>query len=483
MLRLTRGPAVLAVLAVLASLSAGVLAGCDNSAAPVQWNFTLSHVSPSNGQMAGGKLLRLVGTNFPNRIDSVRVGSQRLSGVTRKEASAIDGIVPGVSEPGIHDVTLYTSAGDTTCRGCYRYNPPVTWRSIVAGGSHSCSLESRGFAYCWGDNTIGQLGQESWPGGPDWCDEPNEYFNLTLLNCSGAPLAVAGGIPFESLSAGSSHTCGLVISGQTYCWGHNGYGQLGDGSNNDRRAPVRVGPPTFSSLNSGRFHTCGLTNEGAAYCWGSNFEFALGNGSSVDRNTPGQVAGGLVFVSLAAGDSFTCGLTSLGAAYCWGSNRDGQLGDQSTRNRGAPGLVLGDVKYVSIIAGAYHACGLTTAGAAYCWGMNGYGQLGDGSTTNRGIPVATGGSHTFIQLTAGAYHTCGLQSAGTVLCWGGWIGRYVTPVPVSGGPLFASIHGGGFHTCGLGVDNSAWCWGENNRHQLGDGSRVAHYQAVAVQKP
>ena len=35
-------------------------------------------------------------------------------------------------------------------------------------------------------------------------------------------------------------TCALLTSGAVTCWGYNGYGQVGDGTNNDRYVPVAV---------------------------------------------------------------------------------------------------------------------------------------------------------------------------------------------------------------------------------------------------
>jgi alpha-tubulin suppressor-like RCC1 family protein len=39
-----------------------------------------------------------------------------------------------------------------------------------------------------------------------------------------------GGTGFASVSVGNMHACGVTLEGKAYCWGWNGYGQLGDGA-------------------------------------------------------------------------------------------------------------------------------------------------------------------------------------------------------------------------------------------------------------
>lgn len=88
-------------------------------------------------------------------------------------------------------------------------------------------------------------------------------------NGTGPPDDDAAAFLFESLTVRSSHTCGLTPEGKAYCWGWNGYGQLGDGSITNRSTPVAVtGDLTFSALEAGGAHTCGITTDGATYCWG-----------------------------------------------------------------------------------------------------------------------------------------------------------------------------------------------------------------------
>jgi len=84
-----------------------------------------------------------------------------------------------------------------------------------------------------------------------------------------------------------------------------------------------------------------VTGDGAAYCWGRNAFGQLGNGTTQDRSRPEPVSGGHEFTSIHALGSHTCGLSRVGRTHCWGYNLEGQLGDGTRENRASPILVDG----------------------------------------------------------------------------------------------------------------------------------------------
>jgi alpha-tubulin suppressor-like RCC1 family protein len=178
--------------------------------------------------------------------------------------------------------------------GCSRV--PVA----VAGGlrfgqvdispNFACGLTSSGVAYCWGDNSYGQLGDGS-TSGPEMCYVYDVYGSGSWP-CSSAPVAVAGRLTFAALSAEGGHACGLTMSGAAYCWGDNSFGELGDGTATTSVTPVAVGGNlTFATVSAGGAgNTCGVTTTGVAYCWGDNSYGQLGDGTQTGSLVPVKVA-------------------------------------------------------------------------------------------------------------------------------------------------------------------------------------------------
>jgi len=108
-------------------------------------------------------------------------------------------------------------------------------------------------------------------------------------NCNGQTdednvCGIAGG-PRAKVSAGLWHTCAVKTDGSLWCWGSNGYGQLGDGTNTGRTTPVQIMSSGVSSVSLGLWHTCAVKTDGSLWCWGTNWSGQLGDGSAW-KNTP-----------------------------------------------------------------------------------------------------------------------------------------------------------------------------------------------------
>ncbi len=388
--------------------------------------------------------------------------------------------------------------------------------AISAGSYHTCALEDAG-AWCWGNNSYGQLGDGTTTG-PDAC--------WLGLACSTTPLAVSGlGSGVSAISAGGDHTCALKDGG-VWCWGANDNGALGNGSDTGPQfcwglprchaTPVAVPGMTsgVTAISAGTTYTCAL-KDGGVWCWGGNDSGELGDGTTTPRYLPVAVAGmasGVTAITTSWGS--TCAVKN-GGAWCWGSNSSGRLGigtstGPETCTEGsvvwecstAPVAVAGMASGVTaIVAGGHHICALK-GGGAWCWGRNINGELGDGGDTGPETcsgqsnvwacstsPVAVAGMASGVTaISAGFSHTCALKDGGA-WCWGGnsngELGDGTTtqrhaPVAVTGLVNGVSaISTFSVHTCAL-KDGGAACWGRNQYGQLGNNTTTDSNVPVAV---
>src|SRR5438034_1267508 len=156
--------------------------------------------------------------------------------------------------------------------------------TLSVGYWHACGLTADSTAYCWGDNDGGQLGATTL--------ETCAGFGV-VISCSTVPVPVESAPKFAKLSAGSFHSCGVVAGGDGYCWGSNFNGELGDGTGANSPTPVLIaGGLSFGAVSAfGRYHSCGFTAAGVAYCWGYNGWGQLGDGTGYDAYAPVQVIG------------------------------------------------------------------------------------------------------------------------------------------------------------------------------------------------
>ncbi|WP_376753776.1 RCC1 domain-containing protein [Candidatus Southlakia epibionticum] len=199
---------------------------------------------------------------------------------------------------------------------------------IHAGYYHSLALASDGTVYAWGQNTYGQLG------------------NNTMINAN-APVSVqtigtpmAGKIIIQ-LAAGNSQSVALASDGTIYAWGWNMYGQLGNGTTVDTRIPVAVkvtGTPmagkVIAQVAASNAHTLAVASDGTVYDWGWNQYGQLGNNTTTNSSVPVAVqttgtpmVGKVISQVTSGGSANSLALASDGTMYTWGWGQHGQLGN------------------------------------------------------------------------------------------------------------------------------------------------------------
>ncbi len=394
------------------------------------------------------------------------------------------GLVTGVALGG--PVTVRATSG--TVVGTSRITAAhLVFASVSVGPGHICGLTTSGAAYCWGDNTAGQMG-----------------IGMADTNTYPTPVAAVGpgggaSLIFASLSANAGgFTCGRTVAGAAYCWGDNSYGQLGIGTPDlvPHPTPTQISLPgslTFATIDIGGGFACAVASSGAAYCWGLNSYGQLGTGDTLWLAAPTAVGGTLTFSAVLPGNVYSCGIATGGAAWCWGRGKAGVLGNgvADTLAHPSPQAVSGGLSFTALSSGGLTACGLVGT-AAYCWGRNAAGEIGNGTTVRATTPAAVSGGLTFSTVAAGAFISCGVASTGAAYCWGdnsvGEMGigaadlnAHTVPEAVSGGRTYRTISTGrGGETCAVTTGGVLYCWGGNMRGELGDGTTAERDAPVKV---
>lgn len=281
---------------------------------------------------------------------------------------------------------------------------PDSISSLAVGSNYICVVNMQGGAKCIGKNDFGQLGNGTFSTAYTFADVTGLTSNV------------------RSVVVGDHHTCVLTSAGGVQCWGRNFLGQLGNGKDSYSNVPVNVEGLSEGviSLVAGTNSTCAFMTKGPVKCWGDNEWGQLGDGTQINRHAP--VDASLIprdTVSLAIGNNHTCAMTRSGEVRCWGDNTWGQIGSNARLLQLEPVNIPGlENNIKEITAGDEHTCALTNAGAVKCWGRNNGGQLGNNSGKNSYTPVDVRGlSSGIVHLRAGDAETCALSEQGALTCW------------------------------------------------------------------
>ena len=230
--------------------------------------------------------------------------------------------------------------------------------------------------------------------------------------------------PVKAIAAGDSHSIALKDDGTVWTWGYNANGQLGDGTTTQRTSPVQVnGLTNITAIEAGYYLTAGiagshshsiaLKNDGTVWTWGDNSYGQLGDGTTNQRTTPVQVSGLTNVLAIAGGYGRSFALKNDGTVWGWGElwYMDGPIcAGCAPVDYTRPSQILADVLNISAIAASDHGVALITDGTVKTWDYTyfhwGYNGLGDGTITSVSA------------VAAGDLYTITLKNDGTVWTWG-----------------------------------------------------------------
>ena len=222
--------------------------------------------------------------------------------------------------------------------------------------------------------------------------------------------------------------------GKVYVWGWNGYGQLGNGTNENSDIPICISEiqdnPLYEKnivmVSSQGSHKMALDDAGNVYTWGWNVFGQLGNGSNENNNIPiciSEIEESQLYeksiVDISAGKNFSIAVDSSGKVYTWGYNAAKSLGNGTRNNSNIPiciseidESILGEKTIVEVSVGHENVMALDNMGSLYAWGYS-YGvypiSLNNIIVCNQ---ISMGMSHIIILDNNGKVYTAGNNDMG-----------------------------------------------------------------------
>ncbi|MFO0561443.1 MAG: hypothetical protein U0269_25725 [Polyangiales bacterium] len=370
---------------------------------------------------------------------------------------------------------------------------------LRAGHERTCARLRDGRWHCWGEGSLGQLGNRR-------------------VEDSALPVPMNLGLLPTDVALGRCHSCAQSDDRALWCFGCNSSTQVSPTRSLFELAPVRVGADAWVSVSSGVDFSCGIHANGRVFCWGSNEYRQLGPtsvGASNSAPIEVELAPGERFVSVSAGATHACAVTEAGVVYCWGSNaRDESSTRDETHRVTDPGRYssVGSAQDAGVSDGGsmdplvdflhnarsvhcadHISCAVLRSGAALCWGAA--GSIGSARSVqfSGAFPVTSlRGPISVRSISTSSNTTVAITTDGRAMCWGsnefGQCGvasgvRLLGAIDLAFARPVLSIVSGGAHVCALLDDTSVHCLGANFAGQLGNGTRSAANALSAIPQP
>ena len=413
---------------------------------------------------------------------------------------------------------------------------PTSWTKISLGSGASAAIDSNGKLYMWGDNTYGQLGdntiisqvQPKQIGNSSWTqvstnicngdmDAPGTFYSTMAIKSDGtlwvwgsnsfghlgdntiidrsSPVQI-GTSSWSQISTANTAFAAIRLDNTLWTWGHNVYGNLGTNNTVDRSSPVQVGTSSWSAISLGLTMSLGILSTGKLFSWGANSspyvspKGQLGQNDTVHRSSPTQIGTfDYTTASASSGDTyrgFAAALTTTGSLFTWGDNTYGELGNPGSYVLSP--VQIGTTSWTNLNVAGFTVFAKTVSGVQFGWGNNYNGQLGNGTNTSYGSPVQIT-SRAWNSLTAGPYATFWFGSSGVIYGSGNNSilpmnsTNQTSPIFINTGQydswtMAATSDNADYFSLMIRKDNVLFAAGRNDSGQLGIGTTTPSSTAV-----
>jgi alpha-tubulin suppressor-like RCC1 family protein len=282
----------------------------------------------------------------------------------------------------------------------------ANWKSVSGGQYHTAAIKTDGTLWTWGDNSYGQLGDN------------------TITQRSSPVQTIAFGTNWKNVACGFTNTAAIKTDGTLWVWGRNYSGGLGDNTTTHRSSPVQTvaSGTNWKQVFAGYQYIAAIKTDGTLWTWGQNYVGQIGDNTGISKSSPVQtITRGTNWKQVFAGYNHTAAIKNDGTLWAWGFNGNGELGDNTNLGKSSPvqTIVFG-TNWKQVSCGGGHTVAIKNDGTLWGWGRNGEGQLGDNTIIfQRSSPVQTIVFGTnWKQVSGGYYRTAAIKTDGTLWCWG-----------------------------------------------------------------
>ena len=368
-----------------------------------------------------------------------------------------------------------------------------TIERVELGWSHTALLTSKGRLYMWGENSYGQIG------------------NNTLVN-QWTPYDITDNFDLEpneriiDVSLGTNFSSALTSSGRMFTWGQGESGKLGNNAFNDAFLPVDIteyfnlpDDEIITHIDIHAYNASAVTSHQRIFTWGLNNHSQIGNGLTGNLSTPQDITGFINFndneniVSLSVGGTSVL-LTSEHRIFTWGNNYLGQMATGDTNNRSTPtditdNFILSSNEVITTISiMGTHGIALSNLNQVYVWGNDTHGQYQPDSENITLVPknithlFALDAHDKIVNVKAGNGYATALSRNNEVFMWGrnqngklgiGTLDTEHIPTNITAhfdlkvNEIIHDVFVHYIHTAAITTHQNLYLWGANTRGQLG----------------
>ena len=294
--------------------------------------------------------------------------------------------------------------------------PGTTWNIGygVYGNGNSALIapKSDGTLFAWGNNSPGQLGQNS---------RANRSSPVQIPGTTWAP--------YGNSQSNKSTLC-TKTDGTLWGWGANEFGMLGlnqSGGGAFISSPTQIGSETTwpkdgldgKMTGGGELMHFAIKTDGTLWGMGWNSMGQLGQNSTVGRSSPVQIPG-TTWSFIQCGEQSIRAIKTDGTLWAWGGNEVGELGQNAAGVEQSSPVQIPGTTWSKVFSANKSNWGVKTDGTLWAWGDNEYGNLGLNApeSSQKSSPTQLPGT-TWKQVAGGLGHDAyAIKTDGTLWSWG-----------------------------------------------------------------